>query len=312
MYMNSKLTTIRLARHYGFCMGVKRAIRIALQTGDGCTGPVNVIHDIVHNDTVVRDLAERKVGSVASVADAPGGAIIVPAHGAPPALFEEAQRRSLEIVDATCPLVIKIQRIVRLLIDDGYQIMHFGDLHHDETRAVVGQAPEGRVVVIHDVGDLHSFRKGDPKLALTSQTTADAVEFARIGREAKRLFPHIEIHNTICNATGQRQKAVLELAPTVDLMLIVGSHSSANSKRLRDISRTVCKQAYLINSACEIDPAWLENVTAVGVTAGASTPDILAEEVVTWLLAYSGGEAEVLRSSQRDGELTDFNEPTAE
>ncbi len=309
--MDPKLTTIRLAQHYGFCMGVKRAIRIALQTGDDCLGPVNVIHDIVHNDTVVRNLAERKVGSVASVADAPGGTIIVPAHGAPPALFEDAQRRGLEIVDATCPLVIKIQRIVRRLIDEGYQIMHYGDLQHDETRAVVGQAPDGRVVVIHDLADLQTFPKKHSKLALTSQTTADAIEFARISREAKRLFPQIKICNTICNATGQRQKAVLELAPDVDLMLIVGSHSSANSKRLRDISRTVCKQAYLINSAREIDQAWLEEVTAVGVTAGASTPDILAEEVVTWLQAYSGGKARVVRSRQQDDELEDLNESAA-
>ncbi|MDD4050545.1 MAG: 4-hydroxy-3-methylbut-2-enyl diphosphate reductase [candidate division Zixibacteria bacterium] len=305
--MNEGLKTIRLARHYGFCMGVKRAIRTALRTGADSTGPVNVIHDIVHNDAVVKSLAERKVGSVASVAEAPGGTIIVPAHGAPPALFEEAERRGLKIVDATCPLVIKIQRIVRRLIDNGYEIIHFGDLHHDETRAVVGQAPDGKVVVIHDIDGLRALPQDRPKLALTSQTTADAVEFARISREAKRLFPNIKIYNTICNATGLRQKAVLELAPEVDLMLIVGSRSSANSKRLRDISQTVCKQAYLINSARDIDPAWLEGVTAVGVTAGASTPDILAEEVVTWLMAYSGGKAVVIRPGDRNDEPADLD-----
>lgn len=310
--MSSKLTTIRLARHYGFCMGVTRAIRIALRTGEDKTGPVNVIHDIVHNDTVVKALAERKVGRVMSVAEAPGGTVIIPAHGAPPALFDEARGRGLEIVDATCPLVIKIQRIVRRLIDDGFQIIHFGDLHHDETRAVVGQAPEGRVVVVHDIRELQAIRNADRKMALTSQTTADAVEFARISREAARLFPGITVCDTICNATGQRQKAVLELAPEVDLMLIVGSHSSANSKRLRDISRTVCRAAYLINSAGEIDPAWLDDVVSVGVTAGASTPDVLAEEVVDWLVAYSGGSAEVIRPDRRDDETIEMIEPASE
>ena len=308
--MNNGLKTIRLARHYGFCMGVKRAIRTALQTGDDSVGPVNVIHDIVHNDTVVKSLAERKVGSVASVGEAPGGTIIVPAHGAPPALFEEAERRGLIVVDATCPLVIKIQRIVRRLVDNDYEIIHFGDMHHDETRAVVGQAPDGRVAVIHDVEELRALPQDRPKLALTSQTTADAVEFARISREARRLFPNIKIYNTICNATGQRQKAVLELAPEVDLMLIVGSRSSANSKRLRDISQTVCKQAYLINSARDIDPAWFEDVTAVGVTAGASTPDVLAEEVVAWLVAFSDGKAVVVRSDDRNVEPADLNGAT--
>jgi 4-hydroxy-3-methylbut-2-enyl diphosphate reductase len=288
-------------------MGVKRAIRTALKTGDDSTGPVNVIHDIVHNDAVVKSLAERKVGSVASVADAPGGTIIVPAHGAPPALFEEAGRRGLEIVDATCPLVIKIQRIVRRLIDNGYEIIHFGDLHHDETRAVVGQAPEGKVTVVHTIEDLRALPPGPTKLALTSQTTADAAEFARVSREAKRLFPNIRIYNTICNATGQRQKAVLELAPEVDLMLIVGSNSSANSKRLRDISRSVCRQAYLINSANDIDPAWLEDVAAVGVTAGASTPDVLVGEVITWLVIYSEGKATVERFHDQDDEPADWD-----
>lgn len=293
-------------------MGVTRAIRIALRTGDESVGPVNVIHDIVHNDTVVKTLADRNVGSVSSVADAPGGTIIVPAHGAPPALFAEARRRGLEIVDATCPLVIKIQRIVRRLIDDGYQIIHFGDLYHDETRAVVGQAPEGRVVVICDLDGLRAVPKTDRRMALTSQTTADAVEFARVSREAARLFPDLTVCDTICNATGQRQKAVLDLAPEVDLMLIVGSHSSANSKRLRDISRAVCRRAFLINSAREIDPAWLDDVVSVGVTAGASTPDVLAEEVVSWLAAYSGGTATVIRPERPVDEANDMIEPNGE
>ncbi len=299
--MTIALKTIRLARHYGFCMGVKRAIRIAEKTGDAASGPVNVIHDIVHNDEVVKKLAARNVGSVGSMADVPGGTIIISAHGAPPALFCAARQRGLTVVDATCPLVIRIHRIIQRLVASGHTIIHFGDLQHDETRAVTGQAPDGCVTVIHSSAELHQIQWQSDKYALTSQTTADAVEFEAISQEAKKLFPGIQIFNTICNATNHRQAAVLALAPEVDLMLIVGSESSANSKRLRNISETVCGRAYLINSIADLDEAWLDGVLSVGVSAGASTPDFLVENVVERLVQLSQGRAEVIRPEENRG-----------
>ena len=297
--MAIRLEKIILARHYGFCMGVKRAIKIAEETGRMEPGPVSVINEIVHNDAVVRQLTEDGVGTVLSVADAPDGTVIISAHGAPPAWFAEAEKRGLKVIDATCPLVIRIHKIVHRLIDNGYQIIHYGDPNHDETKGVVGQAPDGRVTVVHAIEQLHSLPANGRRFALTSQTTADVSDFERVSKEAARLLPGIEIFNTICDATGQRQAAVLDLAPEVDLMLVVGSSSSANSKRLRNISEAICKRAYLIDSAEELDHGWLDDIRTVGLTAGASTPDFLVEEVVDRLVALSRGQAEVVRPGRK-------------
>lgn len=296
--MSRQLKKIMLARHYGFCMGVKRAIQIAKETGGG-SGPVNVINEIVHNDAVVNKLAEDGVGSVSSVADAPGGTVIVSAHGQPPSLFEEARRKGLTVIDATCPLVIRIHNIITKLVQNNFQIIHFGDHHHDETRGVVGQAPEGRVTVVGNLEALRRLSPGGGRHALTSQTTAGAEEFERVGEEAKKLFPGIEIFNTICNATSQRQAAVMDLAPNVDVVFVVGSASSANSNRLKSISGAICGRAYLINTVASMDMAWLDDVETVGITAGASTPDFLVEEVVDRLVEYSGGTAQVDRPEKK-------------
>jgi len=296
----AELKKIILACHYGFCMGVKRAIKIAEETGRDDSGPVNVINEIVHNDAVVEKLTREGVGVVRRVKDAPGGTIIISAHGAPPSFFSEAADRGLKVIDATCPLVIRIHKIIRKLIDQGYQIIHFGDSDHDETVGVVGQGPEGRVKVIKSVSELHSLNLNGGKYALTAQTTADVADFGRISDEASRILPEIQIFNTICNATDQRQAAIMEMASEVDLMLVVGSSSSANSRRLRDISMTLCGKSYLINNASSLQTEWLENVENIGLTAGASTPDFLVEEVIASLVSFSGGTAQVIRCKSAD------------
>jgi (E)-4-hydroxy-3-methyl-but-2-enyl pyrophosphate reductase len=301
--MDRKLKKIILARHYGFCMGVKRAIQIAEETGATENGPVNVVNEIVHNDAVVRRLAKDGVGSVTAVADAPAGTVIVSAHGAPPSLFREAELKGLKIVDATCPLVIRIHKIIHKLVENGYQIIHFGDHHHDETIGVVGQAPEGRVVVVSTLEELRALTPNGRRYALTTQTTAGVAEFEKISLEAQRLFHGIEIFNTICDATSQRQAAVLDLAPEVEMVLVVGSTSSANSNRLRSICEAICGRAYLINSVSDLDEAWLDGITTVGLTAGASTPDFLVDEVITRLVDYSGGTAETMRPEKKKGRL---------
>lgn len=299
MMADTKLKKIILANHYGFCMGVKRAIKIALETGENGPGPVNVIHEIVHNDAVVKDLADRGIGYVSNVTEAPGGTVIVSAHGAPPSMFREAAHRGLNVVDATCPLVIRIHKIIRKLIDNGYHVIHFGDIHHHETIGVVGQAPPGRVQVISGVDALHKLKPNGRMYALTAQTTADVADFKKIGAQAKKIFPGIEVFNTICNATSQRQAAILQIAPEVQLMLVVGSASSANSNRLRSISEAICGRAYLINSADALDESWLTGIETIGITAGASTPDFLVEEVVSRLEVFSGGAARVIRPSKK-------------
>lgn len=293
------LEKIILARHYGFCMGVKRAIKISEETGGKEIGTVNVINEIVHNDSVVRQLQEQGVGSVPSVGDAREGTVIISAHGAPPQWFEEAEKRGLNVIDATCPLVIRIHKIIRKLIDNNYQIIHFGDAHHDETTGVVGQAPSGRVDVVGDIDQLRTLTTIDRPYALTTQTTADVSDFESLSVEAKKLIPGIEVFNTICNATSRLQEAVLDLAPRVDLMLVVGSSSSANSNRLRNISKAICRRAYLINVADSLNEEWLEEVRVIGITAGASTPDFLVEEVIKKLLDLSEGRAAVTRTGKK-------------
>lgn len=294
--MGRRLKRIILARDYGFCMGVKRAIKIAEETGRSQDGPVNVIHEIVHNDSVVRRLAEEGIGHVSSVADAPGGTIIVSAHGAPPSVFAEAGRRGLRVIDATCPLVVRIHKTIHRLVEQGYRIIHFGDQRHDETIGVLGQAPDGQINVVHTIEELGRIPDRGQRFALTAQTTASIDTFEELSQKAKRQFSHLRIFNTICNATARRQAAVMEIAPQVELMLIVGSSSSANSIRLRQISEAACGRAYLIDSAASLKAQWLDGVEAVGLTAGASTPDFLVEEVITYLIEYSGGMAALMRS----------------
>jgi len=279
-------------------MGVKRAIRIAEETGGSESGPVNVIHEIVHNDAVVKKLADEGVGYVSDVTDVPGGTVIVSAHGAPPSLFEKAKERGLNVVDATCPLVIRIHKIIRRLIANGYQIIHFGDIHHHETIGVVGQAPPGRVQVVSSIGALDSLKSDRSQYALTAQTTADVADFRKVSEKAQKAFPGIEIFNTICDATSQRQAAILDIAPEVEMMLVVGSASSANSNRLRNISEAICGRAHLINSAASLNESWLGGIRTIGITAGASTPDFLVEEVIQRLVSYSGGKAKVIRAEK--------------
>lgn len=295
MMADKKLKKIILADHYGFCMGVKRAIKIARETGDDGPGPVNVIHEIVHNDAVVKNLADQGIGYVSNVTEAPGGTVIVSAHGAPPSVFGEAVDRGLNVVDATCPLVIRIHKIIHKFINEGYQIIHFGDIHHHETIGVVGQAPPGRVQVIGGIEALRKLKSNGRRYALTAQTTADVADFGNIVAEARKLFPGIEVRNTICHATSQRQAAIVQIAPRVQVMLVVGSASSANSNRLRSISEGICGRAYLINSADALDESWLDGVETIGITAGASTPDFLVEEIISRLETYSDRAAQVIR-----------------
>ncbi len=298
--MTIELKKIMLARYYGFCMGVKRAIKIAEETGNEGTQPVNVINEIVHNDAVVNRLKREGVGSVPSVDVAAPGTVIVSAHGAPPKLFDDATKRGLRVVDATCPLVIRIHRIIQKLVDNDFHIIHFGDEHHDETTGVLGQAPPDRVVLVGNLRQLQALKKNGSKYALTSQTTAGVEEFEEVSREAEKMFPGIEIFNTICNATTQRQSAVFDLAPDVELMLVVGSPSSANSTRLRDISAAICRRAYLLNNADELDESWFDGIGTVGLTAGASTPDFLVEQIIDRLVLFSGNSVEVIRPPKKN------------
>jgi 4-hydroxy-3-methylbut-2-enyl diphosphate reductase len=293
---------IILARSYGFCMGVKRAINIAEDTAAQAGERVTILNEIVHNEAVVERFREEGVGQAFSLDQVEGGTLIVSAHGVAPRVIENAESQGLHVIDATCPLVTRIYDIVNKVVANGYHVIHFGDPNHDETKGVVGHAPD-RITVLSDRSQIDGMSDwNDRRLAMTIQTTSNMEEAVEVQRLAKQKWPHLEIFDTICNATSQRQSAILDLAPKVDMVLVVGSTTSANSKRLASIANALCGKGILIGSAEEIDEKWFSNgdeVETVGISAGASTPDFLVEAVVQRLVDFSEGQAHVERQERR-------------
>ncbi|MCM2272550.1 MAG: 4-hydroxy-3-methylbut-2-enyl diphosphate reductase [candidate division Zixibacteria bacterium] len=296
------LKKIMIARHHGFCMGVKRAINIAEETAQDKDRKVTILNEIVHNETVVQRFRDQGVGQAYSLDDVGEGTLIISAHGIAPHVIEDARAKGLDVIDATCPLVTRIYNIVMKVIENGYHVIHFGDPHHDETQGVVGHAPD-KITVVTSKEELPNLPDWtDRKLGLTSQSTCNQNEVAEFQQLAKVKWPHIEIFDTICNATTQRQNAILDLAPQVNMVLVVGSKTSANSVRLAQISDAICGRGILISSAEDIRDEWFadEKIERVGVSAGASTPEFLVEAVIQRLVALSGGTAEVILPERRE------------
>ncbi len=291
------LKKIHIASHHGFCMGVKRAIQFAEDTAENAQGRVTILNEIVHNEHVVEKFKQRGVGQVKSVEDVDEGTLIISAHGIAPDVIARAESKGLTVVDATCPLVTNIYDIIVDAVKDGYNIIHYGNPHHEETRGIVGYAPEHITCAASEEELLALPEWKDRKLGLTVQTTAHIEDFAIVEKKALQKWPHLKVFNTICNATTKRQSAILELAPKVDMVLVVGSNSSANSHRLAAISNDICGNGKLIGSADDIDKLWFddESIESVGISAGASTPDFLVEDVIKKLVALSGGQAEVIQ-----------------
>ena len=288
---------IIIARSYGFCMGVKRAIKIADETARETVGPVTILNEIVHNDSVVEDFRQKGVGQRFSVQDVDSGTLIISAHGVEPGVIKSAEERGLKVVDATCPLVTHIYKIILKIVAEDYYVIHFGDLDHDETKGVVGHAPD-RITVVSAIAELENLPAWkERKLGLTVQTTHRIEDFEAFRLAAEKKWPHIETFDTICMATSERQSAIRDMAPEVDMILVVGSETSANSKRLAHISAALCGRGELIGSADNIRESWFtenDKIQRVGVTAGASTPDFLVQAVIESLMKMSGGTAEVI------------------
>lgn len=291
------ISQITIAKDFGFCMGVKRAIKIADETAAETTGTVTILNEIVHNDAVVEDFRQKGVAQQFSVADVDEGTLIISAHGVEPGVKEAAEKKGLKVIDATCPLVTHIYKIIQRVIPLDFHLVHFGDRNHDETTGVVGHAPD-KITVISTVEELDQYPAWtDRKLGLTVQTTMRTEDFEAFRIAAQVKWPHLEVFDTICNATNKLQSAVRDLAGEVDMILVVGSATSANSNRLAAISESLCGKGELIGTADDIQEAWFtganSSVERVGVTAGASTPDFLVEAVVGRLLELSGGTAVV-------------------
>ncbi len=296
------LKEIYIAAHHGFCMGVKRAITIAEETAREAKGRVTILNEIVHNEAVVERFKQQGVGQAFAVDEVDEGTLIISAHGVAPDIKEHARQKGLRVVDATCPLVERIYEIIEKIVKSGYYIVHFGDPNHDETHGIVGHAPDNITVVATEEEMLSLPDWKDRKLGLTVQTTAHTNQVAQVEELARKKWPHIEIFNTVCNATTQRQSAIMDIAPKVDMILVVGSQSSANSNRLARIADAICGRGILIGSAKDIQEEWFSGefeLQRVGVSAGASTPEFLVEEVIKRLVDISGGQAKVIHAEKK-------------
>ena len=276
---------VLLASPRGFCAGVERAVETVELALEHYGAPVYVRHQIVHNAHVVRDLEERGAVFVETEADAPEGATIVfSAHGVAPSVYERSAARGLNTIDATCPLVTKVHVQARRYAADGYTVVLIGHAGHEEVVGTMGEAPDA-IVLVESVDDVERLEiASGEKLAYITQTTLSVDETKEIITALRRRFPDIRgpLKEDICYATSNRQWAVKEMVGEVDLMLVIGSKNSSNSNRLVEIAKAFGVASYLIDDESEIDEAWLDGVSVVGITSGASVPERLVRSVCDW------------------------------
>jgi 4-hydroxy-3-methylbut-2-enyl diphosphate reductase len=276
---------VLLASPRGYCAGVERAVETVERALALYGAPIYVRKQIVHNSHVVRELEERGAIFVDSVEEIPEGApVVFSAHGVAPAVREAANARGLTSIDATCPLVTKVHTQARRFAEGGYTIVLIGHAGHEEVEGTTGEAPDATVLVESAVDAEALALPADTRLAYITQTTLSVDETREIVEVLRRRFPTIEgpAKEDICYATSNRQWAVKELLGEIDLLLVVGSHNSSNSIRLVDTAHAAGVAAYLVDDASEIDEAWIEEVSVVGVTSGASAPERLVDGVCDW------------------------------
>jgi 4-hydroxy-3-methylbut-2-enyl diphosphate reductase len=307
-----------LAQPRGFCAGVERAIDIVERALEKYGAPVYVRHEIVHNKRVVDTLRARGAIFVEEVDEIPEGAVtIFSAHGVARKVENGAELRNLDVIDATCPLVTKVHKEGRRYAEKGYDIVLIGHLGHPEVEGTLGQI-SGTVHVISEVEEVDGLVVADPeRVAFVTQTTLSVNDTKDVIAALRAKFPKIVGPDTrdICYATQNRQTAAIELSKRVDLLLVVGANNSSNSNRLREIGENFGVPSYLIEDATMFDPAWLEGVSAVGVTAGASAPETLVQETIRRLKDYRTVTVEALEGVQENvhfklpAELADVPRP---
>jgi 4-hydroxy-3-methylbut-2-enyl diphosphate reductase len=272
-----------LANPRGFCAGVDRAIAIVERALAQFGAPIYVRHEVVHNTFVVEDLKQKGAIFIEALEEVPAGAtLIFSAHGVPLSVRREAEARGLRVFDATCPLVTKVHVEVKKMREQGYEIVMIGHKGHPEVEGTMGQS-DGGMYLVESVDDVTRLEVKDPqKLAYVTQTTLSVDDAATVVDALRRRFPAIvgPKKDDICYATQNRQDAVKQLSAEVDLMIVVGSPNSSNSNRLREVAENLGIPAYLVDSADELQPDWFGSHTHIGVTAGASAPEVLVIEVI--------------------------------
>ena len=276
---------VLLAEPRGFCAGVDRAIEIVERALARFGAPIYVRHEIVHNTYVVSDLKAKGAVFIEDLAQVPPGATLVfSAHGVSQAVRAEAAARGFQVFDATCPLVTKVHVEVAKLAREGYEFVMIGHKGHPEVEGTMGQLGEG-IYLVETAAEVARVRPRGDKLAVVTQTTLSVDDAAEIMAEVKRCFPHVREpkKQDICYATQNRQDAVKVLAPAVDVVVVVGSPTSSNSNRLRELAERLGARAHMIDGAQDLQPAWFVGRPRVGLTAGASAPDILVQQVIARL-----------------------------
>ncbi|OIO66089.1 MAG: 4-hydroxy-3-methylbut-2-enyl diphosphate reductase [Zetaproteobacteria bacterium CG_4_9_14_3_um_filter_49_83] len=291
--------SVYLAEPRGFCAGVDRAIEIVERSLKVFGAPVYVRHEIVHNKFVVEKLKVSGAIFIEEVDDAPDGSLLIfSAHGVSKAVKEAAQARHLKVIDATCPLVTKVHLELLRHYEKGYQVILIGHAGHPEVEGTMGQAPEGAVLLISAPQDVASLKVSDPdKLAFVTQTTLSVDDTRDVIAALQQHFPNIigPKREDICYATSNRQSAVKALAQNSDIILVIGSKNSSNSNRLKEVAERQGCEAHLIDSAADIDINWLSNHSRIGITAGASAPEVLVNEVISYLNQCGFKQLETLR-----------------
>jgi 4-hydroxy-3-methylbut-2-en-1-yl diphosphate reductase len=277
---------ILLAQPRGFCAGVDRAIEIVERAIALFGAPIYVRHEIVHNAYVVEDLRKKGAVFIEDLADAPeGSTLIFSAHGVSKAVRSEAETRGLRVFDATCPLVTKVHMEVAKMRQDGFDIVMIGHKGHPEVEGTMGQSGEG-MHLVEDIEDVEALTLADPdRIAYVTQTTLSVDDASAIIGALKSKYPSVKEpkKQDICYATQNRQDAVKFLAPQCDVVIVVGSPNSSNSSRLREVAEKRGIPAYMVDSPTQIDPKWVEGKKRIGVTAGASAPEVLAQAVIARL-----------------------------
>jgi 4-hydroxy-3-methylbut-2-enyl diphosphate reductase len=300
-----RIDEVVLAEPRGFCAGVDRAIEIVERALRKFGAPIYVRHEIVHNTYVVNDLKSKGAIFIEDLADVPPGATLVfSAHGVSKAVRSEAAERGFQVFDATCPLVTKVHVEVAKLAKQGFEFIMIGHKGHPEVEGTMGQLREG-IYLVEDAEDVARVRPRGDKLAVVTQTTLSVDDAAEILAAVKRHFPHVREpkKQDICYATQNRQDAVKVLAPSVDVVIVVGSPTSSNSNRLRELSQRLGTPAYMVDAATDLLPQWFEGRRRVGLTAGASAPDILVQQVIERLRALGAVSVRRLPGVQEDVEF---------
>lgn len=278
-----------LATPRGFCAGVDRAIHVVEKAIEKFGTPIYVRHEIVHNKFVVDTLKEKGVVFVDEVDEVPEGSVVIfSAHGVAEHIYADAEKRGLKVLDASCPLVLKVHYSAKRHYAAGRHIILIGHAGHAEVEGTLGQLPEGAITLIQNEADVAKVAVPEGKeLAYITQTTLSVAETRKIIDALKAKFPNIVGPNAgdLCYATGNRQAAVLDLCKQVDMLLVVGAKNSSNSTRLMELGLEQGIKSHLIAGVNDLDPAWFDGIESVGISSGASAPEILVQEVVDWLKA---------------------------